>query len=757
MMVMADSIGFGDISWGNMNQSFSDSSVNETALMTNKRTEKRGAFLKKALGVGREQKTARIWNSRLSWRIALSVFLTILTVQMAILLIGIGEFEQGQLNDIREVGRTSLAPTLKNPGDLLTSPINGSEAQRVITTTPVSGFAVYNTNLDLLGTYGERVNLVLLDPKAIAQTLRTNEGADYEVVYRPSDLRQPYLIVAKLDSSLVSRAVFNHVRQTLFVMFLLSAFVTTVLMITLGKWLLEPILFMRDSLIRAADNPEEPNIQKSPYSPQDEIGGAIALAHKLIEQNAVNITQIKSAAEDKIHKLAYYDSLTGLPNRTLFLQKLVEQGRLIHDGNQGDVTRFAVITLDLDHFKDINDSMGHNVGDAILRGIGKRLRSALPASAFIARAGEDEYAVMMPLAADINSGRDVAEKIVKVIRNEPFKVFNENFQVRASVGVSTFPDDGMDPDQILKNADIALNRAKEEGRDTIKEYSEDFDRAVQQRFQMLRDLRDALDKKELTLYFQPQFDLASGKVIGCEALIRWFKKDNSKDGGTFISPGEFIPIAESSGLIVPMGEWVLRHACERAVELHKQGHMVRMAVNVSGAQFYQSDLVAYTAKVLKETGMTPSLLELEVTESVFMQDISHTVETLQQLHQLGVELAIDDFGTGYSSLSYLRQFPIDRLKIDQSFIRNALNNNDDAAIAKTIIGLGHSLNLKVIAEGVETKDHESFLMDQGCDEVQGFRYSRPVPYDDLFAFVQNYDGDLGSFDKAEQPGQIKAG
>ena len=333
-------------------------------------------------------------------------------------------------------------------------------------------------------------------------------------------------------------------------------------------------------------------------------------------------------------------------------------------------------------------------------------------------------------------------------RRSRSRFFNETFQIRASVGVATYPDDSVDPDQVLKNADIALNRAKEEGRDTVKEYSEDFDKAVQMRFQLLRDLRDALENDELLLYYQPQFDLETGAVIGAEALLRWFRKDNSKDGGQFISPAEFVPIAEQSGLIVPIGEWVLRQACETAVAWHKAGHNIRIAVNVSGAQFYQSDLVAYVQKTLKETGLDPRSLELEVTESVFMDDVNQTVETLKQLHGLGLELAIDDFGTGYSSLSYLRQFPIDRLKIDQSFIRNALNDQDDASIAKTIIGLGRSLNLKVIAEGVETKDHEDFLRTEGCDEVQGYRYSRPIPDEEVRKFLSGYKGDLSVFNAA---------
>ena len=238
---------------------------------------------------------------------------------------------------------------------------------------------------------------------------------------------------------------------------------------------------MKENLIAAFKNPENPDIAKSPFSPTDEMGAAIELTQKLIYQNAENINNLKSTAEDKIHKLAYYDTLTGLPNRSLFVQNLAEAAKLTSSSEQN---HFAVVTLDLDHFKDINDSMGHNVGDAILRAVGKRLRTSMPQSSFVSKMGEDEFAIR-----DTLSARDVAERVIGIIRSEPFKVFNEEFQIRASIGVSTFPDDSADPDVVLKNADIALNRAKEEGRDTIKEYSEDFDRAVQERFQMLRDLR----------------------------------------------------------------------------------------------------------------------------------------------------------------------------------------------------------------------------------------------------------------------------
>ncbi len=690
-------------------------------------------------------KPTRIWSSRISWRIALSAFFTILVIQGAVLLLTIRQQEFKMLNDLSAQGVAALSSALNNNDTYLNSPISREEAGRIHASSIVKGYIVYSPDYRMLGSSGEAVSLTINKDTQTANH-RSPDGATYEVVYRASELRNPYIIAASLDARTIAPALAEFVHQSLAVMFLLSAFVTVVLMISLSKWLLEPVLFLRDNFVAAFENPETPDIKESPYKTIDEIGNVISMAQTLIRQNADNIKQIKSAAEDKIHKLAYFDQLTGLPNRIQFLQKLTDQARTANNDDSGYIRRFAVIAMDLDHFKDINDSMGHNVGDAILRGVGKRLRAALPEHAVVARSGEDEFAITMMLT-DPMSARDIAEKVVGVIRAEPFKVFNESFQIRASVGVSTFPDDGIDPDQVLKNADIALNRAKEEGRDTIKEYSEDFDRAVQARFQLLRDLRDAMEAKDLRVYYQPQFDLASGRIIGAEALLRWFKKDGSKNGGQFISPAEFIPIAEQSGLIVPIGEWVLRHSCTLAAQWEREGSNIRVAVNVSGAQFFQSDLVACVSKCLEDSGLSPHLLELEVTESVFMDDMQHTVETLQRLHGLGVELAIDDFGTGYSSLSYLRQFPIDRLKIDQSFIRNALNNADDAAIARTIVRLGHSLNLKVIAEGVETKAHEAFLMEENCDEVQGFRYSKPIPLEEFNAFIQSYNGDFSVFDR----------
>ncbi len=690
-----------------------------------------------------------IWKSRISWRITAAVFLTIMMVQASILALTLKSHRDEKLSEVAEASRTAILPLLDRVSDdLWAPPFTAEQERRLIDNTPIDGIAIYSRDFNLLRISGEQVLTQVRQDKDFTKQYLNDDHTRFERVFRPRELNgRPYIMVVRMDALTAMDDVAFYVRQNILIMLLLSAFVTTVLMIALGKWLLEPILFLRSNLEAASSNPEIPHIARSPYDPRDEIGGAISIAQDLIKQNAKSLRQIKNAAQSQIHKLAYYDTLTSLPNRTLFLQKLSDQAKLFSTDQNKSIRQIAIFTMDLDHFKDINDSMGHNVGDSILRSVAKRLRAALPEQAVIARSGEDEFSIMYPIEADTITPRIAGETIRDIIRAEPFKVFNESFQIRSSIGVSVFPDDATDPDQVVKNSDIALNRAKEDGRDCLREYLEDFDKAVQARFQILRDLRDALEKDKLSLHYQPQLDLTTGSVIGAEALIRWFKEDDSKEGGKFISPGEFIPIAEQSGLIVPIGNWVLRKACETAKTWHEAGHMIRVAVNVSGAQFQQSDLVAYTQKVITETGIDPHLLELEVTESAFMNDIQQTVQTLKELNALGIELAIDDFGTGYSSLSYLRQFPIDRLKIDQSFIRNALTNSDDMAIARTIVGLGRSLNLKVIAEGVETLEHETFLRAEGCDEVQGFRYSRPLPVERFVDFINTYSGSLAYFDK----------
>lgn len=675
---------------------------------------------------------AHIWQSRISWRITTTVFATLLLVQTVVLIFTVRTYEAEQLAHLREVARTALVPSLSNTTQQLLSPVTKESAEHLFTGTLIEGLAIYGLDYGVIQVYGAPT---LLQPKIRTEnptSYRSVDNNHYEVMFAPGELGRPYNIVAKLDASAVEPHVVGHIRQTLWILMLMSGFVTSILMLVLSQWMLEPMILLRNNLLSAAKNPEKPDVQSLKKDMKDEIGIAIRIANDLIRQNANNLRRLRAQAEDKIHKLAYFDGLTGLPNRTFFLEKLedsIKHKVLEEDG------RLAVISVDLDHFKDINDTMGHEIGDKLLEAVGKRLVKCLPEDSIISRASADEFCILVYLKPEQPDSAVMVERIFTTMI-EPVSILQERFQVRVSIGVAQCPDDGTEARQILKNADIALNRAKEEGRDTVRYYSQDFDRAIQVRFQMLRDLRIAMDQKQLQLHYHPQFDLKTGQIVGAEALLRWWKPDSSKEGGRFISPVEFIPVAEQSGLIVPIGEYVLRTACESNKKWQEKGlPPFRIAVNISGVQFHRGDIVSIVDTVLKETKLDPRWLELEVTESVFMENMQIAIDILGQLHQLGVELAVDDFGTGYSSLSYLRQFPIDRLKIDQSFIRSALTNKDDRMIVKTIITLGHNLGLKVIAEGVETSDHEQFLKEEGCDESQGFKYTKPIPAEAFWDFA----------------------
>ncbi len=680
-----------------------------------------------------------IWKSSISWRITMAVFLTLLLVETVSLILTVPSYEAEQLAGLRAEARTALVFSLQKTKGQLFSPLTKDAATRLLGNSKIEGLTVYGLDDSVIQSYGAPTFLQLMPNRNPPADFRSADNSHYETVFMASELGHPYNIVVRMSATTVEARVIEYIHQSLWIMFIMSALVTSVLMLVLSMWLLEPIILLRNNLLGAAKNPEKPEIKNLRKELHDEIGITIRVANDLIRQNASSLKRLRAQAEDKIHKLAYFDSLTGLPNRTYFLEQLED---IIRNKALGESETLAVMAVDIDHFKDINDTMGHEIGDKLLEAVGKRLVKALPDRAVIARASADEFTIMAVMGADHPGSATIADKIFSVMA-EPVSIMQENFQVRVSIGVSHYPSDGDNARAILKNADISLNRAKEDGRDTVRYYSQAFDEAVHYRFQMLRDLRNAVNRKELQVYYHPQFELKTGKMVGAEALLRWWLPDNSKEGGQFISPTEFIPVAEQAGLIVPIGEYVLRTACETNKMWQDKGlPPFRIAVNISGVQFHRGDIVGLVDSVLKETGLAPRWLELEVTESVFMENMQAAIDILHELHSLGVELAVDDFGTGYSSLSYLRQFPIDRLKIDQSFIRNALVNVDDKMITRTIITLGHSLDLKVIAEGVETVEHEKFLRELGCDEVQGFKYTQPIPAEKLEGFVVEHNRQL---------------
>lgn len=421
--------------------------------------------------------------------------------------------------------------------------------------------------------------------------------------------------------------------------------------------------------------------------------------------------------ESRMEYLAYHDILTQLPNRLLFqdrLSKALERARR-HQ------RQFAVLLLDLDRFKNINDSLGHAVGDLFLQAISTRLAGVIRECDTAARIGGDEFVVVMEDFDEFSNITSVANKLLKVLA-EPVNIGRHELYTTASIGISIFPDDGDSVETLIKAADAAMYRAKEKGKNNFHFYTEDINRRTFELLVLENDLRRALDQNQFFVAYQPQFSLDGGALVGVEALMRW-----QHPAKGLISPTEFIPLAEETGLIVPIGRWMLRASCRQIKSWLDQGfELGRIAVNLSARQFRQAGLVEDITLILSEVGLDPERLELEITESIAMDNVESTVTKLELLKKMGLQLSIDDFGTGYSSLSYLKRFAIDKLKIDQSFVRDIVTDPNDAAIAASTIALAHKMGLKVIAEGVETAEQVAFLKDQGCDEVQGFFYGKPV-------------------------------
>jgi diguanylate cyclase (GGDEF)-like protein/PAS domain S-box-containing protein len=434
----------------------------------------------------------------------------------------------------------------------------------------------------------------------------------------------------------------------------------------------------------------------------------------------------KRALVNQLSHQAHHDALTGLPNRILFIdraQQAIAQAHRHH-------TYVALLFLDLDWFKLINDTLGHTIGDQVLRAIGERLSACLREGDTVSRQGGDEFLILLPEMRSEDQVAQVAQKLMNLFTT-PFHIQEQEIYITASLGIVLFPTDGEDIETLIKYADTAMYQAKDEGRNRYQFYTLAFNQALSERLALQNDLRRALAFEEFVLYYQPQYRISDGQMCGMEALVRWQHPEKG-----LLLPGEFIAIAEHSGLILPLGEWVLRSACLQNKRWQEKGYPpVRVAVNLSARQFRQANLISQIAQILTETGLDPQWLELEITESISMEDSHFTLTILQELKGMGIHLSMDDFGTGYSSLSYLSRFSLDTLKIDRSFVSALTTRLDEREhgneIVTTIIQLAHNLGLRVIAEGVETQAQLDFLRAQGCAEVQGYLLAKPVSAEDL--------------------------
>ncbi|RJX30138.1 MAG: PAS domain S-box protein [Oxalobacter sp.] len=441
---------------------------------------------------------------------------------------------------------------------------------------------------------------------------------------------------------------------------------------------------------------------------------------------ADDITESKEIQE-RMEYLAYHDSLTGLPNRMLANDRL-EQA-IVHANRIK--SRVAVMFLDLDDFKTINDTLGHSVGDIMLKAVAERLRLCVRESDTVSRLGGDEFLVMLNDVSEIEAINRIAVNMLDKV-NKTYHVGEHDLTISTSIGIAVFPEDGSDRDTLLKNADMAMYNAKQSGRNTHRFFAEEMNDYVLEHLLIRNGLARALEKSEFQLHYQPLIELSTGKLVGAEALIRWRHPELG-----VVPPNRFIQVAEDSGMIIPIGNWVLQEACRQAMNWHRSGWPeLVVSVNISAVQFRRGDLEQIVSSALREAGLESKYLELELTESILIQDVDKTLDVLRSLGQLGVHLSIDDFGTGYSSLAYLRRLPVDKLKIDRSFVRELTSRQDDAAIALSIITLAHSLRKRVVAEGVETVEQLRFLQQHGCNEMQGYLFSRPLPVEAFNEFLQ---------------------
>ncbi|MDY0121070.1 MAG: EAL domain-containing protein, partial [Sulfurimonas sp.] len=515
----------------------------------------------------------------------------------------------------------------------------------------------------------------------------------------------------------------NRFELILFLLLLLLI-IPSVLVSIFKRWLAQPL----DQVMAQIDKIELGDYSNSKLLQTDDELGMISRNINDLAQNLKQREKQLSTSRKKLEHLSSHDTLTHLPNRRLFISRVEEAIKRAQRHNK----RAAVIFIDLDNFKQVNDSLGHDIGDELLVSIAKRLSSQLRDTDTVARIGGDEFNLLIE---DIQNYEDVEAICMKLMDdfNEPFGCNEHQIHTTISMGVSLFPDDGEDSTTLIKNADLAMYQAKDSGRNQFRFYSQELSSFIEKRLEMISALKSAITAgDEFTLQYQPKINSKTEKICAIEALVRW----NSPSLG-FVMPGDFISLAEDTHLIIEIGKWILRQACQDFIKFQKHSPLLEtISINVSSVQLNYSDMVQTLQETIQETKIDPRHIELEITESYIATNEVHAIETLEKFRAMGVKLAIDDFGTGYSSMSYLQKLPVTRLKIDKSFIDNLPDSHESVAIAKAIIVLAKTFDLFITAEGVETKEQVIFLQEQECDEIQGYYYSKPLVFDALCAFIK---------------------
>lgn len=663
------------------------------------------------MGAVRQTKSFKesFFSCRICRSVALATFLAIIVVEVLIFIPSYNNFSRDWQNDHIQTALTATQFALHAPPD-----------GAVTTLDQVSSILNELTKEQVI------LDWRILEADLTSNAPLTRNTEKRAVVWSKAKLSIPFDIEATVDMSGLAEALMAFVWRIAGLVAVISIFVTIVTMYVLHRHVLRPILALRTYAHKARSDADNVDLLADSYSSNNEIGDVIKAFNDLLSRVSDNL------------KSARYDDLTNLPNRSLGsdrLRQAVSQAK--RKGCSG-----AVLFIDIDNFKEINDTMGHNVGDELLKRTAERLSNILRGSdtvirltaeqsdkegnrSMIARFGGDEFMVVLPELASEEDVSVVAKRLSEICAN-PFQLHGREVLSTVSIGIAVFPRDGDNHHDLMRHADTALYSVKDSGRNDYRFYSLEMNSLLVNRLDIELQLRHALAKDELTIYYQPLFDIKAQKVIGAEALLRW---QNESLGA--IGPDKFIPIAESSGLIVPIGEWVMEQACATAAKLKQAGFPIRMAVNVSARQFRDSGFIELVKDAIKRSQLVDGELELEITERLLADEKCECSETIEQLKKLGVRFSIDDFGTGYSALSYLRKFDVDTLKIDRVFIAGVTTNEKDASLARTIIDMAKNFSLEIIAEGVEQQKQLDFLMRHDCDIAQGYYLGRPMPYEDL--------------------------